>query len=322
MKLELPHLDPPGLVVNALRGDPEERRAHRWLQGGEIDELAWAVLGVPYDGASVVRSGARHGPDAVRSALRNYSSYSTRTGVLVSELAAADIGDLSIVLTDMQETFARLTSMIRSLAKSQINTLVVGGDHSITWPIVAGLAQARPGRRLGIIHFDAHHDLREGHFGSISSGVPFRKILELPDSPLEGSRLVQIGIGELVNSPAHAAYAREQGVTVITNAEAWEVGLDRCIERALEIAGDGADDLYVSVDIDCVDQSQAPGTAAPNPNGLDARDLYRAVRTIARDPRMIGADVVEVAPTLEPGDLTSNVGAMLVLSFLAGIAER
>jgi formimidoylglutamase len=326
VKPELPHLVPPGVVVNALKGDPEEHRAHRWLEwdGGELE---CAVLGVPFDGGSVVRTGSRHGPDAVRSAMRNYTDYSTHSGRLASDIRAADIGDVAVSLTDMKQTFGQITDLVGRLAGDGVATVCIGGDHSITWPIVEGVScgrrlRGRAGERLGVIHFDQHHDLREAHFGSESSGVPFRKILELPGNPVQGRNLVQVGIGDMVNAPLHRNYATERGVTVITNIDVHREGLDRCVDRALGIAGDGVDALYVSVDIDCIDQSQAPGTAAPNANGLDARDLYRAVRLLAQDHRTVGIDVVEIAPQLEPGDLTANVGAMIVLSFLIGMAER
>ncbi len=97
---------------------------------------------------------------------------------------------------------------------------------------------------------------------------------------------------------------------------------DGGIAEALERAGDGTDAIYVTVDVDAIDHAQAPGTAAPNPNGLDARDLYRALRRIARRTDTVGLDVVEISPSLEHGNLTANLGAMLVLSFLAGVAER
>lgn len=315
-------LVPPGLVVNSLKGDAHEHRAHRWLEWDGDPRLDCALLGVPYDGASVVRSGSRHGPDAVREALRLYTTYSTSTGALMSDLRAADVGDVDVVLTDMATTFARVRAAVTAFVERGTVVVAVGGDHSLSFPLLQGVIAGRRGQRLGVIHFDQHHDLRESHFGAESSGVPFRKLLELPDAPVRGENLVQVGIAEFANAPRHAAYAAERGVTVISNLEVLDAGMDACADRALAIAGDGVEGLYLSCDIDCVDQSQAPGTAAPNANGLDARDLYRAVRRIARDPRVAGMDLVEISPNLEPGSLTGNVGAMLVLSFLMGVAER
>jgi formimidoylglutamase len=316
------HLRPPGIVVNTLKGDAAEERAHRWLEWNGETTPGVAVFGVPFDGASVVRTGSRHGPEAVRLALQNYTTFATSTGTTIQGAQAADVGDVEVVLTDMAGTFRRVRETVQALVDAGANVLAIGGDHSITWPLLEGVTGALPGRRIGVIHFDAHHDLREAHLGAESSGVPLRKALGFEGSPLRGPNLVQIGIAELANAPEHARYAEEQGVRVIGNVEVFERGLDACVEEALERAADGTDALYVTVDVDAIDHSQAPGTAAPNPNGLDARDLYRAVRRIARGPRVVGMDVVEISPTLEHGNLTGNVGAMLALSFLAGVSER
>jgi formimidoylglutamase len=316
------HLRPPGIVVNTLKGDAAEQRAHRWLEwdGGALPPAA--LLGVPFDGASVVRTGSRHGPDAVRQAMQNYTTFATSTGATIQAAGAADIGDVDVVLTDMRATFRRLRETVHALVSAGATTVAIGGDHSITWPILEGVTAALASKPIGVIHFDAHHDLRESHFGAESSGVPLRKALAFEGRPLRGRNLVQIGIAEFANAPEHARFAREQGVTVMGNLEVFERGLDACVADALAIAGDGTEALYVTVDVDCIDHSQAPGTAAPNPNGLDARDVYRAVRRIARRPDVVGMDVVEISPTLEHGNLTGNVGAMLALSFLAGVSER
>lgn len=316
------HLQPPGIVVNTLKGDAAEERAHRWLEWDGETLPAVALLGVPFDGASVVRTGSRHGPDAVRLALQNYTTFATSTGATIQDAGAADVGDLEVVLTDMATTFRRLRDTVLALVSAGTVVVAVGGDHSITWPILEGVTGALPSRRLGVIHFDAHHDLRESHFGAESSGVPLRKALAFEGRPLRGRNLVQIGIAEFANAPGHARFAEEEGVTVMGNVEVFERGLDACVEDALERAADGTDAIYVTVDVDAIDHSQAPGTAAPNPNGLDARDVYRALRRIARRRDVVGIDVVEISPTLEHGNLTGNVGAMLVMSFLAGVSER
>jgi formimidoylglutamase len=316
----LRHLGPPGVVVNAMKGDPEEARAHRWLAWRPERLPDWALVGVPYDGASVVRSGSRHGPDAVRAAMRNFTTYMTSTRRLLS-LDAGDVGDLEVVLTDMATTFDRVTHTVRAIRAAGSGLVLVGGDHSLSFPILRGLTEACDGQ-IGVIHFDQHHDLREAHFGAESSGVPFRKALELDHAPIRGHNLVQVGISDLANAARHAEYAERQGVTVITNTEVRAEGMQRCADRALRLAGDATEAIHVSVDIDCIDQSQAPGTAAPNPNGLDARDVYAAVRAIARDPLVNSLDVVEISPELEPGSLTGAVGATIALWFLVGVSER
>ena len=315
-------LSAPGVVVNRLRGDTAETRAHGWLDWDGSWDLEAAVLGVPFDGASTVRSGARHAPDAVREALSLYTTYSSGTGAELAEMRAADLGDVQVVTTDMAGTFARVREAAAAIFGRRISGVFIGGDHSIAWPILEALTASRAGRHVGVIHFDEHHDLREAHFGAESSGVPFRKALNFPSDPVRGRNLVQIGMGEFANSPVHAEYAAAQGVTVIPALEVFERGIDTCVERALARAADGTEAIYLSVDIDVIDQSQAPGTAAPNAHGLDARQLYRAVRAIGRHPKTVGMDVVEISPPFDHGNMTGNVGAMLVLSFLAGLAER
>jgi formimidoylglutamase len=315
-------LKPPGLVVNHLKGDSAEMRANGWLEWDGSLDIDAAFLGVPFDGASTVRTGSRHGPDAVRSALAWYTTWSSDARFDMRGFRAADIGDIDVVVTDMSGTFARLRAVIRDLVTQGIVPLSVGGDHSIAWPILEGITAARSGRRVGVVHFDAHHDLREAHYGAESSGVPFRKALEFPEDAVEGRNLVQIGMTEFCNSPIHAEFAAEQGVTVIPGLEVRREGIDRAVDIALERAGDGTDGIYVSVDIDCIDQSQAPGTAAPNPCGLDGRDVQHALRRLAADPRVIGCDIVEISPPLDINNMTGNLGAMLALNFLFGLAGR
>lgn len=316
-------LAPPGLVVNSMKGDPDEHRAGGWLAwDGRLDGLGAALIGVPFDGASVVRTGARHGPEAVRRSFMYYTTFSSLDGRTMGDLRAADLGDVKVNLTDMAASFESIRAAARALAERGIVPVTVGGDHWIAYPLLAGVAAALAGKRLGVIHFDAHHDLRKAHLGAESSGVPFRKALELPGTPLAGRNLVQIGMAEFANSPQLAGYAREMGVTVFPEREVAMRGMAAIVEEALVRAGEGTDAIYVSVDIDCIDQSQAPGTAAPNPCGLDARDVQAALRRIARHPKTVGFDLVEIAPYYDVHDLTGRTGAALVLNFLYGLATR
>jgi len=315
------HLQPPGIIVNHLKGDPAERRVNDWMEWDGSLDLDAAFLGIPFDGASTVRTGSRHGPDAIRQALPFYTTWSSDARRHMSGLRVADIGDVRVVVTDMQGTFERVTAVVAELVGRGIRVASIGGDHSVAWPILAGIARAMPGKRIGIIHFDAHHDLREAHFGAESSGVPFRKALEFEQHPIDGRNLVQIGIAEFCNSPIHDTYASEQGITVIPQQAVRRRGIDDVAREALERAGDGTDAIYVSIDVDALDQSQAPGTAAPNPCGLDARDVMSALRYFAQDPRIVGCDIVEISPPLDLNNMTGNVGAQLVLNFFFGLAS-
>jgi formimidoylglutamase len=316
-------LAPPGLVINSMEGDPDECRAGGWLAwDGKLEGLQAALLGVPFDGASVVRTGSRHGPDAVRQSFMFYTNFSSLDRRSMTGFRVADIGDVKVVLTDMAATFERISAAARGLVARGIVPVTIGGDHWVAYPLLHGVAGALPGKKIGIIHFDAHHDLRKAHLGAESSGVPFRKALELPGSPILGRNLVQIGMAEFANSPQLADYAQEMGVTVFPQLAVRRQGMEAIIDQAIERAADGTDAIYVSVDIDSIDQSQAPGTAAPNPAGLDSRDVQEALRRIARHPKTIGFDLVEISPPYDIQNMTGRTGAALVLNFLYGLASR
>ena len=317
-------LVPPGTVVNTMKGDADERRAGGWLEwDGALEGLRAALVGIPFDGASVVRTGSRGGPDAVRRGMMWFTTYSTSEACAMDGFRAADVGDVLVNLTDMTGTFQRITQAVAGLVERGIVPVTIGGDHSITFPCLRGVAQALgSGKRLGIIHFDAHHDLRAAHLGAESSGVPFRKALELMPEAVRGQNLVQIGIAEFSNSPQLADYARAQGVTVIPGRGLRHKAMEGAVTKALQIAGDGTEAIYLSVDIDCIDQAQAPGTAAPNPFGLDLRDVQEALRQIGAHPKITGMDLVEISPPYDRDDMTGRAGASLVLSFLHGLARR
>ena len=317
-------LVPPGLVVNTMKGDADERRAGGWLDwDGALDGLQAALLGIPFDGASVVRTGSRGGPDAVRQGLVFYTTWSSSDARSMDSFRAADLGDVSVTLTDMPATFDRITAAIAGLVGRGIVPVSVGGDHSIAFPCLRGVVQGLgSGKRLGIIHFDAHHDLRTAHLGAESSGVPFRKALELLPAAIHGRNLVQLGMSEFTNSPQLAAYAEAQGVTVLPGRDLRRNGVAEGVRHALEVAGNGTDAIYVSVDIDCIDQAQAPGTAAPNPFGLDLRDIQEALRALGAAPAVAGMDLVEISPSFDRDNMTGRAGASLVLSFLYGLASR
>jgi formimidoylglutamase len=241
----------------------------------------------------------------------------------MNSFRAADIGDVFVTLTDMATTFGRVADIVSALVAHGIVPIVIGGDHSVSYPCLCGMVRAiGEHKRLGIIHFDAHHDLREAHLGAESSGVPFRKALETLSQAVLGRNLVQIGIAEFANSPQLAAFAGACGVTVIPGRGLRHDGMRKAVEQALERASDGTDAIYVSVDIDCIEQAQAPGTAAPNPFGLDLRDVQEALRLIGAHAKIAGFDLVEISPPFDRDDMTGRAGASLVLSFLYGLASR
>ncbi len=318
----LPKLNPPGLIVNWLKGDPAETRANLWLEwDGKTWDLDAVMLGAPFDGAGTVRSGSRHAPDAVRCALPRYTTYSTTDGIAMNRFRAADIGDVVTVVTDMETTFRNISDTIRFLAGRGIRPAVIGGDNSISYATVRGLCEGLPGKRIALIHFDAHHDLRESHYGALSSGVPYRLLLERHPNQIQGRYMTQIGISDFCNNPVHHAYAKSHRIAVISNTEVWRRGISHAIDVALDRAK-RADAIYVTLDVDGVDQSAAPGTAAPNPFGLDGRAVIAALREIASHRSCIGMEITELSPPADRDGMTANWAAAALMHFFYGLAQQ
>ena len=316
-----PKLKPPGLIVNWLKGDPVENRANSWLEWDGRWRLDAVYLGAPFDGAGTVRSGSRHAPDAVRCALSRYTTYNTTDGAAMDRLRAADIGDVITIVTDMETTFRNISDTTRFLAERGIRMALIGGDNSISYPSVRGVCEGLRGKKIALIHIDAHHDLRESHYGALSSGVPYRLLLERHPEQVRGRYMTQIGISDFCNNPTHHRYAKAHGIVVISNTEVWRRGIRNAIDVALTRAKK-ADAIYISLDVDGVDQSSAPGTAAPNPFGLDGRDVILAVAEMASQRTCVGLEITELSPPADHKGMTANWAAAVIMHFFYGVAKQ
>ena len=199
---------------------------------------------------------------------------------------------------------------------------MIGGDHSIAFPILSGICEAMPEKKIGIIQFDADHDVRESHFGAVSSGVPFRWLLDAYPEQIRGENLVQLGIADFRNHPKHTKFVKDHGVTVISNIAIWRDGIRSAIDRAIEVASRDTDAIYISVDMDGIDRTAAPGVAAPQAFGIDGRDAAMAIREFAQHPKTIGIDLNEIAPVLDSNEATTDLGALLTMNFLYGLANQ
>ena len=275
-----------------------------------------ALFGIPWDGGTTNRAGARHGPREVR----NQSSLMRRvhhvSGVEPFNLAnVADIGDLSVNPIDLQDGLARIEAGIAAVVAAGAIPLGIGGDHLTTLPALRAVARARP---VGLIHFDAHSDTNDTYFGDnrYTHGTPFRRAIE--EGLLDPRRTIQIGIRGSVYEPGEHDWAREQGVRVLYMEEFVARSAADVMAEARRIAGDGA--TYVSFDIDCIDPSMAPGTGTPEIGGFTTREALAMVRLLD-GVNIVGADVVEVAPPFDIGGLTALAGATMAFELLCVIAR-
>ena len=274
------------------------------------------LVGIPWDGGTTNRPGARHGPRQLRDLSTMIRAVHPTTGTRPFEIAnCADLGDVSPNPADIDDTLNRVTTFYKDLAEASIAPLSAGGDHLTTLPILRGIAKDRP---LGLIQFDAHTDLFDGYFGGskYTHGTPFRRAVE--EGLLDPKRVVQIGIRGTMYDGDDIAWGREQGITIVGIDDLFERGHADIMREARAIVGD--DPTYVSFDIDFIDPAFAPGTGTPEIGGPNTWVAQQVVRQL-RGLNIVGADLVEVAPPFDPSGNTAWVGASVLFELLCVLAE-
>lgn len=280
-----------------------------------------AVLGVPYDEGTGFRPGTRFGPRALREASLRYAFFGPDPGKRgywdleasrrrLSRLRLADCGDVDIVALDLDGNLRRIGDAVQTLLSRGALPDVLGGDHSITFPSVRGHAGRGP---LSLVHIDAHLDYREEVGGvRLGHGCPIRRIAELPFI----QDIVTLGIRGLRANEEDLEAAGARGNRIVTAAATRRDGLAAVLAQVPR-----AERIYVTLDVDALDPGIAPGTGTPDPGGLsymEARDLLQG---IVRKGRIVGFDLVEVNPWLDPTGVTPLTAAQLIIEFLAAILD-
>jgi guanidinopropionase len=273
-----------------------------------------ALIGVPMDLGVSNRSGARFGPRAVRNIERIGPYHPTFRGVPKSAVRAADIGDVPFRSRySLEQSLEDIEHFYSDLKSQGVRPLSVGGDHSITYPILKALGKDRP---VGMVHIDAHCDTMGAYDGSkFHHGGPFR--LAVLDGVLDPQRTIQIGIRG--SSNMFWEFSHASGMTVIYMEDFMKMGLTEVASRARAVVGEGP--IYISVDVDGFDPAYAPGTGTPEAGGLEAREGLALLRALI-GLNVIGADVVEVAPQYDPTTNTSQLAAQLLFEEFALMAFR
>lgn len=276
-----------------------------------------ALIGIPWDGGTTNRAGARHGPREVR----NQSSLMRRahhvSGIAPFNVAnIADVGDLSVNPIDLMDTLSRIEAGMSTIVGAGALPLSVGGDHLTTLPVLRSVARAAP---IGMIQFDAHSDTNDTYFGGnpYTHGTPFRRAIE--ERLLDPKRFVQIGIRGSVYDPGEHDWAKAQGVRVIYMEEFSRRGAESVMEEARAIVGNLP--TYISFDVDCIDPSMAPGTGTPEIGGFSTREAQQLVRLLD-GLQIVGADVVEVAPPFDVSGITALAGATILFELLCVLAAN
>ncbi len=281
-----------------------------------------AIVGAPFDVATTNRPGARFGPRAIRSSAYEPGTYHLDLGIeIFDHLEVVDYGDAYCPHGLTAESHANIRSRVSDVVSRGITPIILGGDHSITWPAATAVADHYGYGNVGIVHFDAHADTADIIDGNLAShGTPMRRLVE--SGAVLGRNFVQVGLRGYWPPADTFAWMQEQGFRWHLMNEIWERGIKAVIEDAVAEALDGAEYLYLSVDIDVLDPGFAPGTGTPEPGGMAPVDLLRIVRNLAQRTNLIAMDVVEVAPAYDVSDNTVNNAHRIVFEALGGLAWK
>ena len=300
----------------------------------KVGDYEAAFVGVPFDTGTTYRPGTRFGPQAVRRISAIYDGYSVDGGVdLFEELDICDAGDVFVIPGNIEKSFDQVTKAISHIYTSGAFPIICGGDHSLGYPNVRGIAPHIDGN-VGIIHFDRHIDMQEmdmdermhttpwfwtsNNHESVNVHGTHRDHSHMHDIGLSNcppKNLVQIGIGGWYGSRPGSEVAHERGSSVMTMRDVEDLGVRKTAEMALEIAWKGAKAVYLSFDIDSIDPGFAPGTGTPEPGGFLPREALEMVRLVAREG-LCGMEVVEVSPPYDVNDNTSQLACRIMLDVL------
>ncbi|MFB6090152.1 MAG: agmatinase family protein [Halobellus sp.] len=284
-----------------------------------------AVLGVPYDGAVSNRPGTRYGPRAIRRAsgwLAYLSGYkggltNIRTGRQVDfgALDLVDCGDVPVFPMDRETTAESITAHVATVAQQGVMPVVVGGDHYCTFPAFEGFAEGSGHDRVGLVQIDAHTDTaaESAVFGEHFHGSSTHHIAASEHTGYE--HVAQVGIRGY-ESPDFFEFAEETGLSLFTMGDVERRGIEAVVDDAITAAAADADAVYVTFDVDSVDPSVAPGTGTPEPGGLSASQALTVMERLGAHDAVGAADLMEVAPSHDPTDNTSRLGAYLLTTLL------
>jgi formimidoylglutamase len=295
--------------------DPYWPRADVWLNQEHPDPDV-LVVGVPSSKASLSPSRADLSPLAMRDRLARFSTFHGEWDVDFGEVAVNDYGNWPVSELDRDQMPILVEELASALPRVPL-TLYLGGDNAITRPLVAAMSPDLG--RVGVLTFDAHHDVRTLELGR-TNGNPIRGLVD--EDGLPGRNVTQIGIHSFANSAEYRAYCDRVGIGVVTISDIEAGGISEVTNQALASLSERCDVIYVDVDIDVLDRTFAPACPGARPGGMTLRELAEAVRRCARDPKVKPMDFVEVDAEVDRDGLTLDAMAHLMLSAVAGYAER
>ena len=285
----------------------------------EVSKYEVAIVGAPFDMGTTYRAGARFGPQAVRRISALYDGYSLDMGCdLIEELDMCDVGDVFVIPSNIEKSFDQVDRAVSHVLENGVFPVIIGGDHSLGYPDVRAMAKYVDGN-VGIIHLDRHIDIQERDMDERMHTTPWFHATNIPNAPPRN--LVQMGIGGWYGSRPGLKVARERGTTAITIHDVEEIGVEKAVEIALEVAWKDAKAVFLSFDIDSIDAGFVPGTGSPEPGGLLPREALKALRMIAKEG-ICGMEVVEIAPPYDVSDMTAQLGCRAIMDVLGTLVTE
>ena len=279
------------------------------------DGLDVALIGVPLDIGTSNRTGARYGPRAIRNESVLVRPYGMATGAApFDSFQVADMGDVAINPYHLLKSIDLIESFYDRVLQNDVIPVSLGGDHTITLPILRAIA--RKHGPVAMVHVDAHADINDLMFGeSIAHGTIFRRAIE--EGLIEPAKMTQIGLRATGYSAEDFDWSRKQGVRVVPAEECWYRSLSPLMDEVRSVIGP-ATPTYLSFDIDGLDPSVAPGTGTPEPAGLMASQGLEIIRGCF-GLNLVGCDLVEVSPPYDTTGNTALLAANLVFEMLCSL---
>jgi guanidinopropionase len=300
-------------VTPRFSGVPSFMRA---AQAPLADDLDIALIGAPLDLGATYRSGARQGPEGVRTASRLIRQVNPTTGVAPYRLCTiADVGDAPVDPLSVERSVDLMTDWYAQVYDTKTLPITIGGDHTVPLPVLRAMAKDGP---VGLVQFDSHSDTFDDFMGTKCNHATFvRRAVE--ENLLDPKRIIQIGLRGTRYGDDDIAYGDAHGIRMMTMDEYEELGRAAVINEIKRVVGDAP--TYVTIDIDGLDPKEAPGTGVPEPGGIMMRDLQMILRALT-GINMMGGDICEVVPSLDPTGITciNAANLMFELTCIAAVA--
>jgi agmatinase len=275
-----------------------------------LRKAKYVIFGVPFDVTSTYRTGARFGPNSVRQASLNIETYSFRSGVDVEDLALHDLGDLH-VSTSPKRTVDMLKLVVEDLLDVKKVPVAIGGEHTITLGVLKGLGDKA--KDTAVVSFDAHLDVRKEYQGLTLSHTTFMRVINEDVKP---AKIIEVGTRAV--SKEELAYTEQAGMVFFTSQQIRKEGATQTIQRLKEELA-SYKRLYLTVDLDVLDPAFAPAVQNPEPDGLETHMLLDVLCALC-DKRVVGFDVVELAPVYDQG-ISATAAAKVIFEMLCQLEK-